>query len=87
MTLTIEQAEKIIEQICEGKSFSDQMQEYYEGESQTYSFYRAEEKFYLRRMDIIVGSYNTLEEISKATLIDYLRSLDSSVAKEQGFKI
>ena len=55
MNLTEEEAEKVIRQICEGKEYYDPDSEYFDGESQRYSFYRAEEKFYLQRMDVIVG--------------------------------
>jgi hypothetical protein len=87
MTLTEDQAEKVIRQICEGKEYWDSIQEYYEGEAHYYFYYRAEEKFYLRRMDVIVGSYSTVEEISREFLKDFLMTSHDSDFHAQGFRL
>ena len=85
MTLTEDQVEKVIQQICEGKEFYDSTSEYYEGEAQKFFFFREEEKFFLQRMDVIVGSYCTTEEVSREDLKSYLSSQHLSDFKEQGF--
>ena len=86
MSLSPDEAEKVIRQICEGKDYYDPDSEYFDGESQRYFFYRADEEFCLQRIDVIIASYMFTETVSKEYLLNYFLTQHKSDLEQQGFK-